>query len=572
MLAAISQPAYVLTQSDMPQPGRINLVAYDTTTNVSIGTASNSSQTWNFSNLQLHYMKVASFSPTSPYQYYAPSFPGSNMYTYGPSFLYTSFFGGAPVDQSSWGYMFWKTDATGFRIVGFRGDYGIGDRNVLENPQELLMGVPAALNDTFNNEASWKVVFDVVQSISNYDTNYVSSLKKKLTVDAYGVLTTPFGTDSVYRVHEYVTTIDSVYASIMGTPVSGYSFPVNKDTLNNYYFWAKNIQYPLAIVHCDKNNIVKDIEYLKDTFPNFTIYGTVYEDMLSNPMTSATVQLIAKDTIDHLFGIEEIVNVDNNGHFQFGSVAGGNWLIQADPDTNAYPYHQPTYYGNQSAWSNAATLHPTSDTSISIVPLFVNAMNTINLNDSGWVGGTIYESISSSKSTATLAEGINVFLVDSNTHSIERFTKTDHIGTYHFKNVSNKSYKVFVEIPGLGMDSIYNIPVYNSMHNDIDYVYDSLSIQPYYSSSIHAVIYEKNYLQIYPNPFNEITYINLGNQEKNQEYMLSIFDLAGRLINQKKGICRGLISFDRNDLTSGTYIMEIKINGTIKGRAKISVE
>ena len=110
------------------------------------------------------------------------------------------------------------------------------------------------------------------------------------------------------------------------------------------------------------------------------------------------------------------------------------------------------------------------------------------------------------------------------------------------------------------------------MHNDIDYVYDSLSIQPYYSSSIHAVIYEKNYLQIYPNPFNEITYINLGNQEKNQEYMLSIFDLAGRLINQKKGICRGLISFDRNDLTSGTYIMEIKINGTIKGRAKISVE
>src|SRR3989339_1052256 len=229
MLAAISQPAYVLTQSDMPQPGRINLVAYDTTTNVSIGTASNSSQTWNFSNLQLHYMKVASFSPTSPYQYYAPSFPGSNMYTYGPSFLYTSFFGGAPVDQSSWGYMFWKTDATGFRIVGFRGDYGIGDRNVLENPQELLMGVPAALNDTFNNEASWKVVFDVVQSISNYDTNYVSSLKKKLTVDAYGVLTTPFGTDSVYRVHEYVTTIDSVYASIMGTPVSGYSFPVNKD-------------------------------------------------------------------------------------------------------------------------------------------------------------------------------------------------------------------------------------------------------------------------------------------------------------------------------------------------------
>src|SRR5271157_3287027 len=97
-----------VTGSDMPQPGKADIVGNDTLTKtLNIGTASATAQSWDFTALLNVYSKLAIYSPTAPYQAYAPDFPGSNIYTWGPSILFTSFYGAAPVYTNNWGYMYW---------------------------------------------------------------------------------------------------------------------------------------------------------------------------------------------------------------------------------------------------------------------------------------------------------------------------------------------------------------------------------------------------------------------------------------------------------------------------------
>jgi hypothetical protein len=95
---------------------------------------------------------------------------------------------------------------------------------------------------------------------ANVDTFYVRTIKKQIIADACGSLTTPHGTyPDVLREHEYITEIDSVYAK-MGT-FQVYAIEYARDSTNTYSYIAHGIGYPACIVHCDKHNVVKDVEY-----------------------------------------------------------------------------------------------------------------------------------------------------------------------------------------------------------------------------------------------------------------------------------------------------------------------
>ncbi|MBI5217566.1 MAG: T9SS type A sorting domain-containing protein [Bacteroidia bacterium] len=564
----LAQPI-TITCNDMPKAGRVNIVTYDTSSQVSIGQADSVSQTWNFSALVNHYQKIASYSPTAPYQQYASSFPGSNLYTYGPSYLFAGFYGAAPVDQGTWGYMYWATDSGGFSIVGFRTDYGIGQRNILETPSELLMGTPADYGSVFNNSAQWTAIFNA--NPSDHDTNYVSKVKKTLTVDAFGQLTTAFGTFDVLRVHEFYKKTDSVFVSYNNFPVPGYDSILSIDTVHNYYFWAKNIGYPVAIVHCNNNNVVQNIEYLTDTLSGYSITGTVYTDNGASPITSGIVKLIAKEPWDHLFGIEEILDIDNNGHFQFANVLeGGNWLILAEPDTSTYPYHMPTYYGNQLYWEFASPLYPVSDTNISITTLYNIYSAQVNYGDPGQINGTVWENLPGAKSINPAGD-INITLIDASDSAAMRFTKTDHLGTYHFKNVSNRTYKIIVDVPGDKMDSTYSVTVNNSVHNNLDFMYDTSKVYVYNSNLVKYITTQNRDVLIYPNPFKDMASVIVNLDGKEFIYTFTVFDLLGKTIKEFTGRSDRIIRIDRDGLNEGMYFFDLRINGTLKYNGKILV-
>lgn len=255
-----------ITSSDLPQAGETYVMSTDTTPIINIGSASPNFQSWDFSSLTQQYQNVPTFGLTSATPY-ASSFSASNIYTYGPAALFGSFAGGAPVSSQGMniGYMFWKTDATGYWIVGFRADSGAySNVNVFENPRELLIGTPATYGTNFTNSGRWEFPMNLIPM--DVDTYYVSNVYKTLNADAWGSLTTPTSIFNVLRIHEHVIKVDSIYAKLGVVQLGAYE--VIRDTINKYIFMANGINYPICIVHADKNNVLKKVEYYNFTYLN----------------------------------------------------------------------------------------------------------------------------------------------------------------------------------------------------------------------------------------------------------------------------------------------------------------
>jgi len=287
-LTLCAKAQITITESNLPEAGFTYLVANDTLTAVNLGMPSGSAQSWNYANLLNHYQRVPSYDSTNKTPY-AGNFPNSTHYTYGPAAMYSGFHGGAPVGTQgmSNGYMFWQRENDGFWVIGFRSDNGLyANKNVTYVPKELLIGTPSTLGSVFNNNARWELWLNA--NPNNVDTLYVKNIKKTLTTDAFGDLTLPAGSyyPNVVRVHEYLVTVDSIYAFLNGNPV--YSMELIRDTLNNYTFLSNTETYPVCVVHANKNNTVKSVEYYKQKFPLNTNEFSDAQNLISvfpNPNT-----------------------------------------------------------------------------------------------------------------------------------------------------------------------------------------------------------------------------------------------------------------------------------------------
>jgi len=275
-----------MSGADLPYSGLGVLLMVDTITNVSLGNPG-VSQNWNYSSLSPNFMKVAIYNSTSSTAY-ASAFPSSNIYSYGPGLMFGSLFGGAPVGTGNNGYVFWKSNNTGFWITGFRPDGGIcAGINVQDNPQELLIGAPASFGSVFTNSARWELPMNRITS--NPDTFYVRIVNKVITADACGSLTTPYGIyPNILREHEHVITVDSVYLKTGGTVISSIEF--RRDTLNNYIYLSGGMGYPPCIVHADKHNAVKDVEY----------YGGIPYSVNDKPATDEAFYMYPNPTSGYL--------------------------------------------------------------------------------------------------------------------------------------------------------------------------------------------------------------------------------------------------------------------------------
>ncbi len=285
-----------ITVADLPQIGDTYFTSTDTTPTISLGAPSASFQSWNFSALTQDYPSFPTYGNTASTAF-ASVYPTSNIYTYGPAAMFSSLYGSTAVagQGMSQGHMFWRTDNSGLWIEGFRADSGtFGGMNIHENPTELLIGTPATYGTSFNN--SGKYILPMNQNVSNQDTFYVNRVSKTLTTDAWGSITTPGGTyPNVIRIHEYDWKVDSAYIKV-GT-VTVYSMEISRDTLNNYIFMANGVHYPVCIVHANKNNVVKSVEYYTLTIHNLGINEhALANDVVAypNPFTTSCTILIPK--------------------------------------------------------------------------------------------------------------------------------------------------------------------------------------------------------------------------------------------------------------------------------------
>lgn len=248
------------TSADLQEAGKTYVTKTDTLSSINLGTASASTQNWDFSSLLMHYMSGPSFGLTSSTPY-TSDYPNSDLFTYDPAIMFGGFYGGAPVSNQGMdnGYMFWRKDVTGFWTEGFMADEGpYAGKKVWTVPQEMILGTPATLGSVYNNSSKWTLTYN--ENISDLDTVYESHVTKSQTCDAWGSLTTPTNTyPDVIRIHEYVVKIDSAKSYLNGNPLL--LIEISRDTFNNYILVTNGIHYPLALVKADKNNVIRSVEY-----------------------------------------------------------------------------------------------------------------------------------------------------------------------------------------------------------------------------------------------------------------------------------------------------------------------
>lgn len=245
-----------ILSEDLMQPGDTFLIHYDQTPEISIDGTYLEDHNWDYTHLSDDSVNFSCYAPSNELDFFN-EFPDSDFYTYGPGFLYAGPGGGSP-SGSNFGYMMFDVNEYGMYVEGFYSDYGYGYTSTYNNPAELLISIPNYYTHVDNNDSHWSVELNAVAS--DQDTIYKGFVVKTLTTDAWGSLECPYGTYDVIRIHEQGYTVDSIYVEYMG--VSVFTQEVQRDTINRYMYWAKEIRHPLVTLHLNESGEVEKADYL----------------------------------------------------------------------------------------------------------------------------------------------------------------------------------------------------------------------------------------------------------------------------------------------------------------------
>lgn len=232
--------------ADFPVAGDAFAISYDdTTTAVNIGAASATSQTWDFTNLQMLYSDTFSyFNPALTPQ--GSAFPASDMAIY---------------DKNSGIYSYFQHKAGGLVIKGISMDLtaaGFGVLNMPASPEEMYIKDPTAYGTTYNVNTKYEANFN--KNSGDQDTVLRHHVQRSTTADAWGTVTTNFGTYDAIRVRSYEITADTALITYFGFTIT--SFELGRDTSIRYTYLIDTTGHPIVTVYANANDSITGVEFL----------------------------------------------------------------------------------------------------------------------------------------------------------------------------------------------------------------------------------------------------------------------------------------------------------------------
>jgi hypothetical protein len=194
--------------------------------------------------------------------------------------------------------------------------------------------------------------------------------------------------------------------------------------------------------------------------------------------------------------------VGPTGKFTFPSLAVGNYFLKADADTTNALYHtaMATYYSNKQnayRWDSALVINHNTCTGandlgnnikIIQIPIVTPGPGIITgiVTDGPGYGQRIIHSGGNLPMGAPL-KGVDIKLGKNPGGSAAARTTTDNNGHYTFPGVPLGSYKIYVDIPNYGMDSIRDVNLTSlasaSVHNDYYVDSNTVRVVPTYSTT-----------------------------------------------------------------------------------------
>ena len=244
------------------------------------------------------------------------------------------------------------------------------------------------------------------------------------------------------------------------------------------------------------------------------------------------------------------------GLFGFTDLATGNYILKATPENSADGL--PTYYTKAAIWQDATAIQISfnANQTADITLLTVPALSSGNSSLSGYV----YDGTGGMKSASALrsssenpAADVNVYLQQqqgSNWVTVAA-TVSDADGYYEFSNLPAGTYRVVLDIPGLGTindPKTIELPENGTVGNvDIEIRNNGI----YNITAIPFIKADNKTIQVYPNPTKGMVYINTEG-----DVMLKLYNPQGKQLLETIGNTIDLSSFD-----NGLYILQV--NGKV---------
>jgi len=324
---------------------------------------------------------------------------------------------------------------------------------------------------------------------------------------------------------------------------------------------------------CGTNHSVSQINYITTTA--VSISGTVYDDTITNPVTTGEVTLYRKKA-NGLFDSLRTVSINTDGTYTFPNALKGQYFILAKPSTTTYPTLLATYHYDQTQWYNADPV--VADQDITGIDIICQPIST-----SGTGTGRIYGNVIQGNTTGKTGKvqgpgdpfnGIDVSLIDKSTGSAvaqqTSGTNSGNDGGFDFTDVTNDTFGIYVGVTGVPTDAGFEIPINASNQSVYVVVIVDSNLISFNTTSIENVKKANNIddFTVFPNPYEEYTNIVYTLREKS-DVKLEVFSMIGERVKlieyevQNKGTYNYTFSGKANNLSQGFYIIRLKADNTI---------
>lgn len=313
--------------------------------------------------------------------------------------------------------------------------------------------------------------------------------------------------------------------------------PTPKKCLASVFFPESEIGYAV----CDSGFILK---YSK----KYTTKGVI--KFKGNPVDAGHLKLFSFSRNQKSVLIDSIA-INSGGIYEFDSILTGKYLLLVNPDTILYPNASSTYYGNTLLWSDATIIYIYANDTINCD---INLIEKNNIPAGMASISGVVSTLDGTRAGTSPIKDVDVTLKKVPGGEIKK-DKSNDTGSYKFENLPMGDYVLFIDIPGLPMDSLMPVKV-NDQDTSVRFInfgVDSTGIHIDISLSVDNEKMPFNVVY-YPNPLHDKIHLNFANPGN---YQIEMIAINGNILNKYYYSYTSSILIDLSEIPNSVYILKI---------------